>query len=46
MTVSEFIALCLEHDVDPAIAIEDEHVAYGLMTRDDEAVKEAMKRNF
>lgn len=46
MTQSEFTALCNEHLIDTAIALENEDICDALLARDDAAVIELLQTAF
>jgi hypothetical protein len=46
MTKNEFLAACLEHDVAPAIALENESIVAALQSRDREEVARILREEF
>lgn len=46
MTQNEFVALCREMLIAPAIALECEAVVKALKTKDPKAVRKALEENF
>jgi len=46
MTRNEFAALCAEHLIDPAIALENEAIKQALLDKDGDAVIEALETEF
>ena len=46
MTQNEFIALCAELTIDPALALESFDVCDALMSRDPEAIRDALIASF
>ena len=46
MTKNDFIALCDELLIDPAIAMENERVLEALIGRDDARVEEVLREEF
>lgn len=46
MTANEFAALCSEHGIHPAIALENEDIVEALKNRDAEAVADILANEF
>jgi len=46
MTKNEFVALCLERLIDPALALENDAVFAALMSKDYDALKSALDNEF
>lgn len=46
MTANQFAALCLEHDIEPAIALENEDLCEALRERDDDLVTHIIETQF
>ena len=46
MTANQFAALCLEHSVEPSIALENDELVKALRERDDERVIEIITNEF
>lgn len=46
MTKNEFAALCAEHTIDPAVALENENIVEALRNKDDAEVKRILKEEF
>ena len=46
MTTNQFAALCLEHDIEPSIALENDELVQALRERDDERVVEIIANEF
>ena len=46
MTKYEFIAICLENNIDPDIALNNENLSNALCNRDDEKAEKIIKEEF
>lgn len=46
MTANQFAALCLEHDIAPSVALENDELVQALRDRDDERVVEIITNEF
>jgi len=46
MSKNEFLVLCSNYDIDPAIALENDNVVEALRNRDDNAVATILESEF